>query len=715
MNDTSIKKGFLAWMAENHVAANLLMLILVIGGIIAATRITQEVFPEYDLDIVTVSVSYPGATPEEVEEGIILAIEEEVRSLENVKRVTAVAEEGSGSVSVELLIGADPNKALQDIKNAVDRISSMPEEAERPLISLQTRRREVLRLALYGDLDERTMYDFSSTIREELIDLPQITQVERRGVRQPEISIEVPQHLLRAHGLTLGQIAEVIREKAVDVPGGGVKTRGGEILLRTSERRDFADEFAGLVLLTDPDGTELTLGQIARINDGFADTEREAYYNGKRAVLLYVYRTGDQTPGEISEAVRGYIDTMQPTLPAGLDLAIYRDRSELYQDRLDLLLGNGMLGLVLVLLTLGLFLEPRLAFWVAMGIPISIIGSFIILKFTGGTINMVSLFAFIITLGIVVDDAVVVGENIYYKREQGLPPLRAAIEGVREMSAPVVVAVATNVLAFLPLLFVSGSTGRFFAVLPAVVISVFMISLLECHYVLPSHLAYKSRKGREGRLMQLLEAVPSRCAVGLERFIEQRFKPVLRFSLRSRYLVAACFFALLAVSYAYWDSGWISFSFRPRIQTDSVDAEITLPYGAPVEEVRHLARRIEEGGLRAVEKSGGKAILLGVMTDIGRQGGNTAEVSFTLVPQKDRQITTRDFSILWRKEVGEIAGLESLFFDYLVGPGGSSAINVELSHPDPQVLELAATDLAAAVSNYSGVTDIDDGFARGKP
>lgn len=706
-------QGLIAWMAGNPVAANLLMLLFIVGGMMAASRITQEVFPGYDLDIVTVSVRYPGASPEEVEEGIVLAVEEEIRALADVERVTSVSREGVASINVELLTGADPNTSLQDIKSSIDRISTFPSDVEQPLVSLKTRRREVVRLALYGDLDERSLFSLVETIRAELLDLPEITQVELNGTRDPELAIEVSQAVLRAHNLSLEDVADMVKEQAVDVPAGGIKTQSGEVLLRTSERREVASEFSDLVLVSREDGTELTLGEIAELHEGFEESDREAWYNGKRAALLYIYRTGDQTPIEISRAVHNYMEQRITTLPPAVKLTAYRDRSELYMDRMELLLSNGVLGLCLVLLTLGLFLEPRLAFWVSMGIPISIIGSFLILYFIGGSINMVSMFAFIITLGIVVDDAVVVGENIFYKRKQGIEPIFASIEGVREMVAPVAIAVATNILAFLPLFFVSGSTGRFFAILPAVVISVFLISILECFYVLPAHLSYR-KKQRKGKIALLLEEVPHFCDHWLDRFVSGPFSRALRWNMASRYLVAALGLAVLIVAYSYWDSGRINFSFRPNIQTNSIDAEIELPYGVSIDEVKEVTRLVEEGGQRAVEKSGGSKILVGVRSDIGRGGSNRAEVSITLVPQNQRQLTTREFSVLWREEVGEIAGLEKLFFDYLVGPGGSAAINVELTHPDPHTLELAAADLAEEISHYNGVTDVNDGFARGK-
>ncbi|KKL83860.1 hypothetical protein LCGC14_1970510, partial [marine sediment metagenome] len=474
-------------------------------------------------------------------------------------------------------------------------------------------------------------------------------------------------------------------------------------------------------LLSDS-GTILTLGEIAATSEGFAESDREAYYNGQRAALIYVYRTGEQTPIEISKTVRSYIRELNASLPPGVEAVIYRDRSELYKDRLRLLLKNGTLGLMLVLISLGLLLELRLAFWVAMGMPISIFGSFIIIKYMGGSINMVSMFAFLVTIGIIVDDAVVVGENIYHKRQSGkFDPLEAAIVGVREMSAPVFVAVATNIIAFIPLLMVTGSTGKFFAILPTVVISVFIISLVESMYVLPAHLSYPYKnlvgpyKNRVGGMLTALDRVPQLFGGLLERFISSVYAPALRWALGARYLVLVAAVAVLVVAYAYWSAGWIDFSFRPRIETDRIDAEIELPFGSRVEEVRKVARLVEEGGMRAIEKSGGREILSGVMTDIGRRGNNTAEVTFDLVSQEKRKITTREFSRLWREEVGEIPGLERLFFDFLIGPGGSSAINVELTHPDPETLELAATDLAAAIAEFKGTADINDGYAKGKP
>jgi len=714
VTDAPSQKGLLAWMARNHVAANLLMLSLLGGGLMVAWDIKQEVFPEYVLDFVDVSVSYPGSSPEEVEEGIVLAVEEEIRALDGIKQVTATAREGYASIDIELAEEANPNKMLQEIKAAVDRIRSFPEDAERPVISLWRRRREVMQLVLYGQASERDLYYAAQRIREEIIALPSVTEVDLRGVRRPEIIVEIPEAELRKYALTLGDVAGAIRQTALDMPAGGVKARSGEVLLRTAERRDFASEFRNIAAISRRDGTEVRLDEIASsVRDGFADSYHEAYFNGERAVMLVVYRTGTETPIEISRAVREYVETASAALPAGVKLEAYNDRSDIYRDRRDLLLGNGGMGLLLVLLLLGLFLDARMAFWVAMGIPISILGSFVLLPAAGGSINIVSMFAFIITLGIVVDDAMVIGENIYHNRQEGKGFLAASIAGVREMAAPVTIAVVTNVVAFLPLLFVPGSTGRFFSILPAVVIAVFLISLLECLFILPAHLAWGPTAPDHGLLGQF-ERLQRRIAAGLEWFIHHAFAPVLKQALHHRYVTVAAAVATLTVMWAYWDTGRINFSFRPRIQADRLDAEIVLPYGAPIDDVRGVAKRVELAALRAVEKTDGKDMLEAVMTDIGRRGSNTAEVNVFLVPQDQRKTTAQRFSGVWRKEVGNIPGLESLFFDFLVGPGGSSAINVELTHPDPKTLESAASELARQLRNYTGVTDVDDGYAQGK-
>ncbi|MCB0359033.1 MAG: efflux RND transporter permease subunit, partial [Bdellovibrionales bacterium] len=493
MDDTApnTSHGPLAWMAHNPVAANLLMLIFLVGGFILMTRVTQEVFPEFTTDIIRVTVPYPGASPEEVEQGIVLSIEDGVRGLEGVKRVTATAAEGAGIVVIELLASAEPFKTLQDVKNQIDRISSFPEDAERPVVSLVESRRTVVSLLVYGDEEPRRLRALAERVRDDLSQRPGITLVEL-GLAPPlEIAVEIPDDRLREYGLTLEGVAELIRRSALELPAGEVKTAGGAILLRTQERRDFGREFLDLPVATNADGSVVRLEDVAVIRDAFQESDEESRYNGKPAIFVNVFRVGDESPQSVSAAARNYIEEVTPQLPKTVGITVWRDRSEIYQDRMHLLLKNAALGLVLVLALLGLFLEVRLAFWVTLGIPVSVLGCFLFFPLTGATINMISLFAFIVTLGIIVDDAIVTGENIYEKREQGLPEAEASVEGVREIAAPVLFAVLTNIVAFLPLFFVPGMSGKFFGQIPAVVVTVFLVSLVESLLILPAHLAHR--------------------------------------------------------------------------------------------------------------------------------------------------------------------------------------------------------------------------------
>jgi len=383
------------------------MVVFLLGGLIASSQVKQEVFPEFTTDIVRITVPYPGASPEEVETGIVLSIEDRVRGLEGVKRVTATAAEGSGVVVVELLNSADAAKSFQDIKNEVDRIVSLPEEAEEPIVSLVESRKQVVNLLVYGDQERTALRALAERIRDELVGTQGVTLVEL-GLTPPlEISIEVPQARLREYGVTLEQIASWIRRTALELPAGEVKTRGGQILLRTQERREFGREFYDIPIATSPGGAIVRLSDIAEIKDSFEEAEEEASYNGKPAIFVNVFRVGDETPQSVSRAVRDYIQALGPELPPNVGLKIWRDSSEVYQDRMRLLLKNAVIGLSLVMVLLSLFLEIRLAFWVTLGIPISVLGSFLFIPLTGASINMISLFAFIVTLGIIVDDAVV--------------------------------------------------------------------------------------------------------------------------------------------------------------------------------------------------------------------------------------------------------------------------------------------------------------------
>lgn len=726
-----LKRGPIAWMVRNPVAANIILAFLLIGGVMTAFNIRQEVFPPISLDMIAITVPYPGTSPEEIEKGIILAVEEAARSVEGVKRVTSTATENAGGVMVELVRGADPNKALQDTKNAVDRITTFPEDSERPTVSLLEMTAEVITIVVYGNQEEYVLDSLAEEVRDDLLNDPDITAVTLDGVRPLEIGIEIPQAKLREYNLTLESVAETVRRVSVEYSAGAVKTEGGEILLRVRERRDYGSEFADIPIVSRPDGTEVRLSDIATITDGYEDTDEAAYFNGKPAVMLKVFREEEQTPTGISATVKDYVAQLSDRLPEGIYVATFDDRAEIYQDRIDLLLRNGFFGLILVMVCLGMFINARLAFWVMMGIPASFLGALFLMPVFDVSINMISLFAFIMALGIVVDDAIVIGENIYSKRTEGLPPVAAAIEGAREVAVPVVFSIVTNIVAFVPLLFLAGVMGKIMRIIPIVVCLAFLISLFEALFILPAHLAYIS-KGSDKGFFGVMNRGQARVARGLEWAIARLYRPLLLSALKNRYLTVAIGVAVLIIVLGYVKGGYIAFVFSPSAEGDGAIASIQLPYGVPVEETIRIQERLANAAKTVVDRKGGDEVSDGIFAHIGAAqpanrghggddrgsgGGHLAYVRVFLVSSDKRDFSAREFATLWREEAGEIPGVETLLFrSDDIGPGaGESAIDIELSHKDMDVLEAAAIELAAALARFPAVRDIDDGFTLGKP
>ncbi len=708
--------GLIPWFARNHIAATLLMIALLTLGIISIFKIKQEVFPTFVLDTVVVDVQYRGASPVEVEQSVIVPIESELRGLEMVRRLEAVAQEGRGVVTAEIFPGFDRNRALQEITAAVQRIPVFPDEIEPPLVLLgEGRRRDVMRVAVSGDIPERDLVNFARQIETGLLSQPEISLVELGGVRQPEIEIEIPRETLRSLNLTLGDVADTIGDAALDVPGGTLRTRGGDLALRTKERRDQAIEFRDIPVVSTPDGSKVRLGDIAKITDGFEESQREAYFYGKRSVTISVFSSENQAPLEVADAVRRFIEREQQLLPESVTVSLSRDRSSEFKERISLLLENGFAGLVLVVIALGLLLDLRVAFWTAVGIPVAILGSIALLPIGGSTINMISLFGFIVTLGIVVDDAVVVGEDIFHKMSEGMSRIDAAIHGAREMTTPVLFAVTTNVLAFLPLLFVPGETGQFFEVLPSVVIAVFTVSLIECLFILPAHLAAAGKKENANSWFHRIDRVQTGLRHRIENGMDRVYRPMLDFAIKHRVITIAAFSATLMIVAAWVWSGRIDFKFSPQIEADFIQAEIAMPAGTPVERTREVCWLVDAAAKRALEKANEGELTTSIAVELGDKGPNLGEVAVTLVPQSQRKITGREFADLWRDELPEIPDLESIFFDYLVGPGGEAEIDIELAHPDLDTLRQAADEVATTVGSYPGVTDVRKGSGRETP
>ena len=723
--------GPIAWMARNPVAANLLMVIILVAGMLGMTQIKQEVFPEFELDIVNVAVVYPGASPEEVEQGAILAIEEAVRGIDGIKRVGANSSENGGSVWAEILLDANREQVTSDIKTAVDRIQSFPEEMERPLVTIFKQPRRVLSVMVSGEVDLPTLHGLSEQLRGRLVASPGITKVEVDGIPPREVSIEIPRETLEGLGLTLEQVAMQVRAASIELPGGEVETRGGELLVRLADRRRSAEAFGQIIIRSTAEGAQVHLSDIATITDGYADNDRRTLYNGEPAVQLSVFRVGSETPQGVADTVREVSDQFTLGLPEKISVDYWNDQSALLEGRIDLLVRNGRLGLILVVGILALFLNARLAFWVSMGIPISFLGSFLLMPGLDMTVNMISLFSLIVTLGMVVDDAIIVGEAAYSRMEKGEDKMTAAITGAQQMAIPVTFAILTTIAAFGPMFFVPGFMGKLFRIMPAMIVSVLIFSLIESFFILPAHLAHikmkKVGQGFLGKIEQALEGPRTFMSGHLDRFIQGRYKTTLAKTVRNRYTALASAIAMLLFAIGLVGGGYLPTSFMPNIEGEIVSANARLPYGAPTENTEAV-REVLEASLNTTLAELGTDTIRGVYTTVGapakvegpgpidaREGSHHLGIQVYLVPTDSREFGTKDFLRAWEANTPPIPGVEALRFKDDWGPSAGAAVDLRLSHPDTAVLTRAADDVLERLRSYSDLTQIESSLAEGKP
>ena len=711
------KQGPISWMASHPVAANLLMIGFILGGFLFINSMKQEVFPDFITDSISIDVVYTGADPEEIEGSIVLVIEDAVSGIEGIDEISSSAKEGLGSVMIEALSDADIYLLAQDIRKEVDRITTFPEEAEEPEINVMASKRKTVSLVIYGETEEPVLHELAESFRDQLLQEETITQIELEGVRPLEINIEISQANLRRYNLSLSEIAQRIRSASLDLPGGSVKTDAGEILIRMQERKDTGLDFAQIPVITTESGATILLGDIATITDGYEDTDYSARYNGYPAIMLQVYRVGNQTPIGIVDAVKQQIELSKTSLPKGIYTDIRYDASASYSQRIDLLLRNSALGLTLVFITLALFLEIRLAFWVMAGIPIAFMGSFLFLPTLGVSLNMISLFAFIIALGIVVDDAIIIGENVYHYRQEGYPALTAAIKGTQEMATPITFSILTNIATFVPLFFMPGVMGKIFFMIPTVVILVFILSLIESLFILPNHLAHLNDQHGTGLQLWLYQKQQS-FSHAFRRWVTHRYGALLDLSLNHRYLTVITALALLIATLSYAASGRMGMSMFPKIESDFALVRLSLPYGAPVEKTQAIVDHLIKSARTSIsDVEDGEQLIRGIFAEVGKNGSHKAIVRVYLArPEiRDKIMGTDQFTEKWRATSGEIAGIESLIFESdSGGPGSGSAITIELTHRDITVLEQASTQLADALHAYPMAKDIANSMSLGK-
>ncbi|BBO75647.1 multidrug transporter AcrB [Desulfosarcina widdelii] len=727
-------KKLAQWSVDNRVAVNLIMMFIIVAGLLTVVNMRREMFPQYALDMINVTVPYPGASPAEVEEGICIKIEEKIKGIENIKRTYSSSREGSGSVTVELDKDADVQKAMDDIKNEVDLIDTFPDEAEDPIITEIINRNPAITVAVYGDVPEKLLRRTADRIRDDLVDTGPISLATLVGVRDYEIAVEVSEENLRRYGLSFDQVVHTLKTGSLDLPGGAIKTDHGEILVRAKGQLYTGREFEALPLITDTEGTVVRLGQVATVVDGFEDTDIIARFNGKPAALVQVNRTSQEDVIAISDTVEQYVAANRGRMPAGIELATWFDLSTMVRDRIDLLLRNGFQGIVLVFIALALFLNLRLAFWVSVGIPISFMGAFIVLDFGGETINMISLFAFIMTLGILVDDAIIVGENIFTHYGQGKSPVRAVVDGAGEVGGPVIMAVTTTVVAFTPLMFITGIMGKFIGVMPRAVIAILIVSLGEALIILPAHLERALMKSRMagkkvGRAVH--ERILGRIEAGLQFTIERIYTPILRYVVENRYFTFSIGLGVLIVSLGILRGGYVPFIFMPKGDSDWVIAEVNYPLGTPVATTAQTITYLEQQAFKLNQAFAGqldkeKDLITNTYSLTGyiprrdwkpsQIGGHCGEVWIEMISSAQRpRVSVNAVINRWREFAGEIPGVDQLSFFTIEGGPAGSPIEIQLIGDDFSQLEQAAAELKSELGKYPGTYDIADDFKPGKP
>jgi multidrug efflux pump subunit AcrB len=721
----SVPSGLIGWFIENHVAANILMLLFVVGGIITVLNMRTETFPSIDPRLVTVSVVYPGASPNEIADSITNRVEEGLVGIEGVKRVTSTANEGFGVINVQLEDFANADDVYNDVETSVNSLIDFPpEDAERAIIKKVRLTPTVITLAVHGDASEYTLKYWAETIEDELRQLPGVALTELRGIRKYQISIEVPETTLRQYGLSLESISNIIRQFSEDIPAGTIEARQGDILLRVQEKRYTGREFEDIVVRTLADGSSLRLGDIAQIKDGFEDINLISKFNNERSAFIDVKRSESEDTLAVADAVKKYLQTIQ--LPTGLKLTLQKDETVNLKDRISLMVRNGILGFMLVFLILLLFLDLKLAFWTSAAIPISFLGGLMIIGNLGQSLNMISLFALIVVLGIVVDDGIVTGESIFESQEKYKNDPHSSFRGVIAVLAPVTIGVTTTMAAFGPLIFSTGTLGQIISVIPVVVISILFVSLLEAYFILPAHLSSPSRWSKG-----IMATMRDRFALSLANFTDNKLMPFSRFAMRWRYATFAAFIGIGIFTLGLVQSGTIRFVFFPQIEGDTITITVKMPLGTPFEITQSTMLSIEGHLLTVRDEIDGQSqtsafesisVSIGQISGASGPGGglggesasHIGQFKVQLVPSDYRTQSSADIEGLIRGRIQDLPGIETLEFQSSL-IGEDADIEIELAHPDEVQLNAAAELLKQEMEKIPGTKEVTDTFELGKP
>ncbi|MEH6585601.1 MAG: efflux RND transporter permease subunit [Halioglobus sp.] len=710
--EQSTHKGVIAWFARNPVAANLLMLVIITVGMASAYTIQRAMFPPFEFDLIFVTIPYPGAAPEEVEQGVVMKVEEAINDLDGIKRVESDSFESMGRLMIEPQDGVPVNKLFNDIQNRIDGISTFPEEAEEPVIQLPELLFPTLTIQISGALDERSMKTLADEIRREVLTDPNVSAADVVGAREYEIAVEISEQLLREYHLTLADVANTIAASSLDLPSGSVQTRNGDIMLRTLGQAYVQQDFEEIVLKTWPDGTRLLLGDIATVEDGFEDAKGFALFNGQYSLGINVFAMGKQDIIETADAAKTYVEKKRLTLPKGVTLDIWSDATYYLKERLSMMLKNLAIGALLVFITLALFLEIKLAFWVMLGIPISFLGAMAIINtpYIDASLNMISIFGFILVLGIVVDDAIIMGESAYTETERYGHSVDNVIRGVYRVSTPATFGVLTTIVAFAPTLFVQGV----FAPMPEacgwVVILCLVFSLVESKWILPAHLAHS--KPTTNSLLLKVDRVQEGINKRLRSFIDGPYRRLATRCVANRYVTLALFLSLLIMASGLLVGGVVRTVLSPHTPGEFFSVELRMNNGSPeertVEAVTHIIESLDRVDQQYRRDNNTDQGLVSYVSAFGFDRIN-GRIDVELSKQDTRSMSNEDVLKHWRDEVGRIHGADVLGFKSADGPNFGPNIAFDLKHSNFDTLRKAAEELEEKLRHYEGLSDIRNG------
>jgi multidrug efflux pump subunit AcrB len=707
------------WFARNAVAANLLMIILLAGGLYSVLTIKKESQPPIETNFITVSMPFLGASPEDVEEGVLVKIEESIQDIEGIQEIMSTGRRGSGTVQIEVSTGYDVPEVMNEIKNRVDAISTFPDNTEKPIVSRTRFQQQVNLVSVYGDVEERTLKEYAKQVRNEIVALPGITRAEILGSRPYEISIEVSEFTLEQYNMSLAEVAMAIRRGSLDLPAGSIRSDAGDIQVRTKGQAYTGLDFESILVRTNKDGSRVLLKDIATIKDDFAETGRFSEFNGKQAFSIQVLSVGDQSELEISQKVRDYVESKQASMPSGVSLQAWADVTYYLKGRLDMMVKNLVIGALLVFLSLALFLRLKLAFWVMVGLPVAFLGTFFMMPVFGITVNLISLFGFILVLGIVVDDAIVIGESAYTSMREKGHSVDHILEGVHKVAMPATFGVLTTIAAFIPILMISGIMGKFFSAIGWVVTLCLVFSIVESKLILPAHLAHMKIKQNPADTHNGLVRFQRFFSEGLHTFVDNHYSPFLAKCLKRRYLTLSVFISLLILSIGLLAGGILRSVFFPDITSDFLRVDLLMNEGTPATRTHEALQRVQEGLWKLdaeVSKEQGVESGAVVSSVLAFARGEIRGQIITELAKDDKAVISgTEVLRRWREHVGELPGVKQLGFSAATGPGGGAAISIQLIGASVDQVGRASQELTRRMNTYEGLYDIRNTFERGRP